>query len=109
MDKFISMLCSGDFWIAIAFAFIVSFVLSAIVQDIYDTFIDIHDEDDIEYEVSDEQLNIGCTVYDILSERVGIYCGTDDDSNAVIINAQDNTIYIFKTELNALLTIKQQE
>lgn len=110
MDKFISMLCTGEFWIAITFAFVVSFILATIVQDIYDTLMDIrYAEDDDEYEVSDEQLHIGCTVYDIISERAGIYCGTDDDSNAVVIQAQDNSIYVFKAELNALLTLKQQE
>lgn len=106
MNEFISIITNGEFWIAILFAFVVSFVLAVIIQDVVDTFKDIQES---EYEVSDEKLNIGCTVYDILHEVVGIYCGTDDDCNAVIVMAQDNTVYIIKTELNALLTIKQQE
>jgi hypothetical protein len=106
MDKFIYVISNGEFWIAIIVALMLSFVLATIVQDLYDTYIDICNED-IDYEVSDEKLNIGCTVKDCLNGIIGLYCGTDDNGKAIIINAQDNTVYVYKAEHTTLLTIKK--
>lgn len=110
MNKFISIISNGDFWIAIVVAFIVSFVLAYIAQDIFNSLIlnrDIH-----EYLIIDEELTIGCTVYDTLTKRVGTYCGIHQENDTlygVVVTKQNNTVYYSYSVLENLLTIKEQE
>ena len=110
MDKFIEILCTGEFWIAVALAVLVSFIFATIAQDIYDTYMDI--ENTTEYCMTHEALTFGCTVRDIETDIVGIYCGThviDDKTHAVVVAGQDNMLYFYYPAIESLVTVEPQE
>lgn len=107
MDKFINILSRSEFWIAIAFAFIVSFILATIVQDVVDTLVD-NDYSELCYSFTFEEPYVGCMVYDESHNIVGIYCGTHDNNTCgVVIDIVDNKIFYYYPKLETLYTITQ--
>lgn len=108
MSMFISVISNPEFWIAIGCGFIISVVLAYIIQDVYYMWTD---ELTTEYRITGKKLSIGCTVYDVLSETVGIYCGTylkDNTLCGVVINFEDNTVHCYYPELVNLIAVEQE-
>lgn len=113
MDKFISVISNGEFWVAIAVCFIFSFVIAVIAQDIWDNFWSPSDEEyDInDLEVIDLDIEVGDTVYDTLTRRVGIYCGDclgqDDNVYGVVVVVLDSThIHYYYPLISSLLKVQ---
>lgn len=110
MDKFITVVSSSEFWVAMLFAFAVSFVLAVIIQDTVNRFIDLSVP---EYVFTDEEPYFGCLVYDTENSIEGIYCGThlknDTLCGVVVTVVEDNTIHCYYPDLKNLKTIEQQE
>lgn len=108
MSTFIGVISNPEFWIAIGFGFIISLVLAYIVQNVYDMWTDV---DTIEYCISGKPLSIGCMAYDIMSETIGIYCGTylkDNTLCGVVIIPDGNTIHCYYPELVNLISVEQE-
>lgn len=101
-----------EFWLAIIFSFVVSFVIAVIVQDVWNTFWDLHTSDDDEefFTINDElPLVTGCRVFDIVTNTVGIYVA-DVDNNAVVLTALgENKIHIYHTNLQSLIVVDDME
>lgn len=106
MDKFITVIGTSEFWIAMLFAFAVSFTLAVIVQDVVDRFVDLSVP---EYVFTDEEPYFGCLVYDTENSIEGIYCGTDDNLCGVVVTVEDNTIHCYYPDLKNLKTIIEQQ
>lgn len=106
----ISVMCNGYFWIAIIICFLFSFIIAVIVQDVYDTLVELKYP---EYEEVDIEPTVGCHVYDILNEDIGIYCGTcesDGDTYAVIVSAlNENTVCITHSVFENIIVVQEQE
>ena len=108
MRMFFGVISNPEFWIAIGCGFIISVVLAYIVQELYLMWID---DDTTEYRITGEKLSIGCLVYDVMSETVGIYCGTYRKNNilcGVVVNLDDDTVYCYYPELVNLITVEQE-
>lgn len=113
MDKFISVLSNGEFWVAIAICFVFSLVIAVIAQDVWDNFWSISDEEyDIdELEVIDLDIEVGDTVYDTLTRRVGIYCGDclgeDNNIYGIVVVVLDSThIHYYYPSFNSLVKVQ---
>ena len=114
MNNFIKVLYNSDFWIAIIFAFIVSYLIAIFAQDIYDTYRDIMDEDvTVNYVLLDEELYIGCMVYDTVLDVIGTYCGThlgvDNNLYGIVTVIQDNKIYYYYPVLDNIKMVEEQK
>ena len=105
MDKFIYIISSREFAIAMFFGFIIAFVISTLIQSAIDT---IFGNDDYfeEYIVTDEEPYIGCLVYDSVLNVIGTYCGTHiceyGNLYNVIVVVQNNKIYYYYSVLEEL-------
>lgn len=76
--------------------------------------INLYYEDIIEYEIIEDKLTIGCTVYDIVSEEIGTYLGedlsSDNDVYSIVATVRDdNIIYCYHTVPDSLLHIVEIE
>ena len=113
MNNLIEALSNSDFWIAIAFAFVVSFLIATFVQDVYNTCVDILDEELVNYVFTDEELYIGCMVYDTVLDVIGTYCGThlgvDNNLYGIVTVIQDNKIYYYYPVLDNLKMVEEQK
>ena len=109
MDKFISMLCNGEFWVGLALCFLVSLVLAVIAQDIWDNLrnISVEEYDIDELEVIDLDVEIGDTVYDTLNRRVGIYCGSNGDYAVVLMVLDSRNLYYYYPLFNSLIKLQE--
>ena len=108
MSTFIGVISNPEFWVSVFYGFIISLILAYIIQDVCSMWT----EDTTEYCFTGEKLSIGCTVYDIISETIGIYCGTylkNDTLCGVVITMEDNTVYCNYPELVNLITVEEQE
>lgn len=113
--RVIELLVSNrELCLSIVFSAIISFIIAVIAQSIYDSFIYYQDDDEVteSISVSDDELFIGCRVYDILTHCIGYYCGEalgeDNNIYAVVVVTDANTIYCYKTVTGALLTVDEQ-
>ena len=106
MDKFIDVVFSSEFAIAIVFGFIIAFVIATIVQDVIDTVMDNNHFES--FVTVDEEPYIGCTVYDSALNIIGTFCGIHDDSHGVIVTVQNNKIYYYYSVLEELSVLQQE-
>lgn len=113
MNKFIEVLYNSDFWIAIIFAFVVSFLIATFAQDIYDSCVDVLEDVTVNYVLLDEKLYIGCMVHDSVLDVIGTYCGThlaeDNNLYGIVAVIQDNKIYYYYPVLDNLKTVEEQK
>lgn len=113
MNKFIEVLYNSDFWVAIIFAFIVSYLIAIFAQDIYDSYVDVLEDVTANYVLLDEELYIGCMVHDSVLDVIGTYCGThlgeDNNLYGIVAVIQDNKIYYYYPVLDNLKHVEEQK
>ena len=110
----VMLLHNPDFWIAIMFAFMISFIVGAIAQDVYDTFMDLLDEDD---DIPEENLipftmvnripEVGEIVYDDFLEKRIVCIGFSDENELLFAYQEDNTVFINRHDPNNLYFIAE--
>lgn len=102
------ILRTHEFWLAIACSFVFSYVIAVIVQDVWNTFWDLHtSDDDEEFIALNDELPLvtGCQVYDIVTETIGVYIA-DVDNDAVVLTALgENKYYIYRTNPQSLIAV----
>ena len=104
-----------EFWFAIAFSFVVSFVIAVIVQDVWNLFWDLHTiaDDDEEFDtltLNDElPLVCGCRVFDIVHNHVGVFLALDEEYAIVVVSQGNNKLYVYHTNPEALIVEEDME
>lgn len=109
MNNIINVLSNSEFWLAIGFCLAFSYCFAVMFQEAFD----IYRENSLEYVVIDnDELTIGCTVLDKLSEEIGIYIGThlgeDNNVYSVVVTVRGSkTVYCYHTVPESLIKIEQ--